>query len=50
MEQELWISRINSATGGDGAAVSQAYKTQSLPARVEKEEPKKRSFFTLKKK
>uniref|UniRef100_A0A0B7BRC6 PH domain-containing protein n=1 Tax=Arion vulgaris TaxID=1028688 RepID=A0A0B7BRC6_9EUPU len=49
-EQEMWIGRINAATGGDGAAASQAYKVRSLPARIEKEEPKKRSFFTLKKK
>lgn len=50
MEMEMWIGRINIATGGDGAAASQALKTRSLPARVEREEPKKRSFFTLKKK
>ncbi|GFS19194.1 spectrin beta chain [Elysia marginata] len=50
VEMESWIARINSASGGDGGASSLPTKSQTLPARTEREEPKKRSFFTLKKK
>ncbi|XP_059173308.1 spectrin beta chain-like isoform X3 [Physella acuta] len=50
-ERDVWIGRISSASGKGGAAASLPTRSQTLPAtRSEKEEPKKRGFFTLKKK
>ncbi|ESP01600.1 hypothetical protein LOTGIDRAFT_139452 [Lottia gigantea] len=51
-ERDTWILRINGSTGSEGAA-SMPSRAQTLPARTDeskKEEHKKRSFFTLKKK
>lgn len=47
-EMNNWIGRINAAIGGD-AATSPA-RAQTLPAQGAREEPKRRSFFTLGKK
>ncbi|XP_050407107.1 spectrin beta chain isoform X3 [Patella vulgata] len=50
-ERDTWILRINGCTGGEGASMPS--RSQTLPARTDeskKEEHKKRSFFTLKKK
>jgi spectrin beta len=50
-EMNNWISRINAASGADAA--SSPSRAQTMPATVEgghRDEPKKRSFFTLGKK
>ncbi|KAJ8308165.1 hypothetical protein KUTeg_013039 [Tegillarca granosa] len=50
-EMETWIQKINMVKGGEGTSVPS--KSQTLPARMEgekREEHKKKSFFTLKKK
>ncbi|KAK7507079.1 hypothetical protein BaRGS_00001930 [Batillaria attramentaria] len=50
-ERDQWIGRINSVTGVEGT--SMPTKSQTLPARTDdsgKEEHKKRSFFTMRKK
>jgi len=50
-ERDLWIGKVNSVTGSEGASLPQ--RSQTLPARTDdsgKEEHKKRGFFTLKKK
>jgi len=45
-----WISRINASTGAESAAT--VSRAQTMPASSEgrRDEPKKRSFFTLGKK
>lgn len=46
-EMTTWINKINNAVGGDASTPSRA---QTLPAPGTREEPKRRSFFTLSKK
>ena len=46
-EMNLWVGKLQSLTDAEGAGPSRA---QTLPAHATKDEPKKRSFFTLKKK
>jgi len=45
-EMNMWISAVNSRAGGE----SGPSKSQTLPSGGQKDEPKRRSFFTLKKK
>ena len=49
-EMNQWVSSINAVTEAAGASGTQ--RAQTLPAgqTEKKDEPKKRSFFTLKKK
>jgi len=47
-DMNSWISKINSVAGADAATASG--RAQTLPAQGQKEESKRRSFFTLKKK
>jgi len=49
-EMNNWIERINAAAGSDAA--SSLSRAQTMPASSEgrREEPKRRSFFTLGKK
>ncbi|KAH9489100.1 hypothetical protein Btru_057665 [Bulinus truncatus] len=50
-ERDSWINRLSAASGREVGAISLPTRSQTLPAtRSEKEEPKKRGFFTLKKK
>lgn len=46
-EMNTWISRINTHADTD---VSGPSRSQTLPASAQKEDSKRRSFFTLKKK
>lgn len=46
-EMNNWISRINSLSDTDSSGPS---RSQTLPASAQKEDSKRRSFFTLKKK
>ncbi|XP_045479704.1 spectrin beta chain isoform X5 [Harmonia axyridis] len=45
-EMNMWISKINSRADADSAGPS---RSQTLPASAQKEDSKRRSFFTLKK-
>lgn len=45
-EMNNWISNINSHTDADSSGPS---RSQTLPASAQKEDSKRRSFFTLKK-
>jgi len=49
-EMNNWIGRINTAAGSESAAA--ASRAQTMPASSEgrRDEPKRRSFFTLGKK
>jgi len=47
-EMNTWIGRINNAAGGEGG--STPARAQTLPAQGARDEPKRRSFFTLGKK
>jgi spectrin beta len=46
-EMNAWISRINAQADADSSGPS---RSQTLPASAQKEDSKRRSFFTLKKK
>ncbi|XP_035827840.1 spectrin beta chain isoform X3 [Aplysia californica] len=46
-ERDMWINRINQAAGPSAGAMPT--KSQTLPARIEKEEPKKRGLFSRRK-
>lgn len=46
-EMNSWISRINAHADADASGPS---RSQTLPASAQKEDSKRRSFFTLKKK
>jgi len=46
----LWIGRINTAAGVDAAASSSRAQTMPASSEGRREEPKRRSFFTLGKK
>jgi len=50
-EMVAWVNSINQNVQQDQAGESSGAKSQTLPAGIQgKDEPKKRSFFTLKKK
>lgn len=53
-ELESWIQKMSAATGGEGSSSTGPTRSQTLPAKTETEpkrdEHKRRSFFTLKKK
>ena len=45
-----WVNAINQVAIEDEGAAGAAGRSQTLPESGRKDEPKKRSFFTLKKK
>ena len=45
-----WVNAINQIAIEDEGAAGGAARSQTLPEQGRKDEPKKRSFFTLKKK
>jgi spectrin beta len=47
-EMNLWVENVKGLCQADGSAGPS--RSQTLPAGERKDEPKKRSFFTLKKK
>ena len=49
-EMAQWVNAINQVAIQDEGAAGGAGRSQTLPEQGRKDEPKKRSFFTLKKK
>ena len=49
-EMAQWVNAINQVAIQDEGAAGGAGRSQTLPEPGRKDEPKKRSFFTLKKK